>query len=342
MASYKDLFAQAVESSLSEILGLVSRYYEEEHGVAVSAEDLMDVLGATKASSTTKTAATKTSATKTSATKTATKATTTKAGAKAAPKASKERRSREQGQLKDLCLYVLTRGANEGKYCTVRAVKGKTTCSSCKTKKGELGFYADDDGEGDEVDTGRAPGKFTGGVPNDDEDVPPLNVVPYGDSEVIYVTEDGSPTLLLVSGGEDEEDGESFTVIGQLTPKGKIVALNKLGIKRAQLLELEVNADMLTELQEKGLIDYDPDAGTTPEKASKGIKVVDDEDVDTVPGMNVDDKPAAGSKKPNLPARKTGPVAKPPPRRPAAQRAPRAAISTVEVDTEEHNTAEEE
>lgn len=325
MASYKDLFAQAVEASLSEILSVVSRYYEEEHGVAVSADELSDMLGATKASAVAKTTS-RTTATKTSATKTTAK-TTTAAKAKATPKADKERRRRDQGQLKGLCLYVLTRGQHEGKYCPVRAVKGKNTCSSCKNKKGELGFYADDDQEGDEVDSGRAPGKFTGGVPDDDEDVPPLSVVPYGDSEVIYVTEDGSPTLLLVTdSGEADEEDESFIVIAQLSPKNKIIPLNKMGMKHAQTLGLEVNTEMLSELQDKGVIEYNESAeGNSPAK-----EAVDD--VDTVPGMNVEKEAPATSSKPKLPARKTGVAPKPaPPRRPAAQRTARAAVEAPEV-----------
>lgn len=333
MASYKDLYTQAIESSLSELLGVISRYYEEEHGTAVSVDDLLEVLGATKAPTpvATKGAATRSAATKTAATKTAATKTATTTKAKAAPKADKERRSREQGQLPGLCLYVLTRGAHEGMYCTVRAVKGRDTCSSCKTKKGELGFYADDPNNGDEVDTGRAPGKFTGGVPEDDDDVPPLSVVPYGDSSVIYVTEDGSPTLLLVAGegeGEGEDEGESFTVIGQLSSKNKIMPLNKLGVKRAQLLDLEVNMDMLAELQEKGLIEYNAaDESNSPAKG---------EEVDTVPGLNVDEKPV--NKKPNLPARKTATAAMakpPPPRKPATAPAQRTARATIEVDGED-------
>lgn len=311
MSSYKDLYTQAIDDSIRTILDLISSYYASEHGVEVPADELMDLIGArvVKTSPATKTAA-----------KTTTKAGATKTTAKtAAAKPDKERRRKEQGQLKGLCLYVLTRGNNQGTYCTVRAVKGKNVCSSCDRKKGELGFYADDDGE-EEVDSGRAPGKFTGAVPDDDDEPPALTVVQYGESNLIYVSDEGSPVLLLVLNPADENTGEeSYTVIGQLDAKGKIIPLNKVGLKRANLMKLDVDSDLLNKLAEQGVIDYTP-----PEQNG--------DEVDSVPGMNVDDKPAA-SKKPNVPRKAPPAVAKPPPaRRPVAQRTARA---TVEVDDEE-------
>ena len=242
---------------------------------------------------------------------------------------------KDDGQLPGLCLYVLTRGGNTGTYCTVRAVKGKNTCSSCGRKKGDLGHYADGEDNND-VDSGRAPGKFTGAVPDDDDEVAPLQVVQYGDSTMIYVTEDGTPTLLMVSDkheGSGEDEDETFTVIGQLSPKNKIMPLNKQGMKRAQLLDLEVNTELLAELQEKGLIEYNGSAAAGGDEAPH-----DDEEVDTIPGMNVDDKPAPEKSRPSLfPARKSGAKAADTtkPVRPAAKRNVKATVAPLEEPEEE-------
>ena len=319
MASYKDQYTQAVDNSLYSILSVISTYYENEHGVAVSAEDLMDMLGAKAVKASPASRATTVATKAGSGAKTATKAGATSSKTTAA-KAAKEHRLKEMGQLPGLCLYVLTRGAFPGHYCTVRAVKGKNVCSSCDRKKGELGFYADVGEE--EVDKGRAPGKFTGSVPDDNDEPPALTVVQYGDSNLIYVSDEGSPTLLMVLNSPEEEGGEeTYTVIGQLDSKGKVIPLNKMGLKRANFMKLDVDNDMLEKLAEQGLIDY------TPSDTAE-------EEVDNVPGMNVDS--GSSNKKP-APPRK-GPIVaakQPPARRPAPQRAPRATVEVNEDEDEE-------
>lgn len=320
MATFKDQYTQAVSSGLSAILSVITSYYEEEHGVQVSVDELMALLDA-KVPSSAKIATKTTTATKTAAAKTTTRTAATKTTTKTAAKPDKERRERDEGQLPGLCLYVLTRGVNDGKYCTVKAAKGSNTCTSCAKKKGQLGFYADEVDQND-VDGGRAPGKFTGAVPEDGES-PTFSITPYGDSSVVYVTEEGSPTLLVVINEEDEDD---YIVIGQMSPKGKVMPLNKMGMKRAQALELEINTDMLAELQEKGIIEKSAD--DSPSKSEPA------DDIDSVPGVNTGNKTPKSSK-PNIPTRKPGisSTGKPLPKRTPATRPVRAAIE-VEDDEE--------
>lgn len=322
--SAAEQYKRAIDASLISILDIIAEYYSQQHGVESTSSELLEYLEITSAPTPSRLPAvsaprgparpkapgsTPTSATGTKRTRTSTKA------------AAIERRSQAEGQIKGYCLYVLTRGDNADKYCINKCVVGSNKCSGCSSKKGNIGFYADDDGL-DETDSGRAPGNFASSVPEEDDASGNLTVSQYLDSDILYISEGVRPTLLLVIDGKDEDGEDKYSVIGQMSLKNKILPLKSDGLKQANIQNLDVNQDMLQDLAERGL-----------------IEVADENEIEDIPSLNTSAKkpvstPAVKKPAPPVaaPKRPTAPSRPMPARKPAVERNVKADVDVDIVD----------
>ena len=330
MSTYKDQYAEAVTGGLRLLLEPIVEYVAEKHSVDIDIDDLLKSLG--EQPKTTRRPAP--AASKTGRASGRPVATKPAAGGRAAAKpAGKSRatsaansttfRESKDGQLPGYCTYIISRGANAGRICNKKVPPESTgtRCRECTRKAGtdaDLLLNGEDLSE-DSVSERKDPGRFTGAVPDDDDDEA-LSVVPYEDSETLYISESGKPILFLFC---EDETGESMVVIGQLDKKGGIVKLKTDGIKRANDLNLTVNAEFLDDLVSKGVVKLSEEKTEPADGEDEGEEVEDDER-GSAKKDSAKKKSVAG--KPSLPNKPS--AARPPPRRPLQ----RAAKANIEVE----------
>ena len=124
--SARESFEAIVTSAVDSVLTTISKYLESEKNLKVSVADLRSALDMSAAVAEPVAAPTRGRR----------PAAAGAAGAtKARGKSTVERRLEDQGQLDELCHYVVTRGDFKGYYCSNNATVGQY-CSGCSKKKG--------------------------------------------------------------------------------------------------------------------------------------------------------------------------------------------------------------